>query len=152
MRGLIAKRPEVFPPGWLRRDMADLFGRLFGEIPPEVDVLPEEGWVPTVDVEETEKGTLVKVDLPGVNPEEVEVSVDDGMLVIRGERKEEKEVKEKGLHRRERHVGRFYRALALPRGSDLEKISATSKRGVLSILVPRRPEVEPRRIAVKTEA
>jgi HSP20 family protein len=151
MRSLIAKRPEAFPPGSLRRDMAELFGRLFGEFP-EVAVLPEEARVPTVDMEETEEGTLVKVDLPGVNPEEVEVSVDDGMLVIKGERKEEKEVKEKDIHRRERHIGRFYRALTLPRGADVGKISATSKRGVLSILVPRRPDLEPRRIAVKPEA
>jgi HSP20 family protein len=150
MRSLIAKRPELPAPGWLRRDMADLFGRLFGELP-EVNVLPEEGWLPTMYVKEVENGLLVKVELPGVSPEDVEVSVDDGMLVIKGERKEE-EKEEKEPLRRERHIGRFYRALELPPGSDPVKISATVKRGVLSILVPRRPEVEPRRIAIKTEA
>src|SRR5262245_35455314 len=113
MRSLIAKHPEALPLGWLRRDMADLFGRVFGEVP-EVAVLPEGAWVPNIDMEETAEGTLVKVDLPGVSPEEVEVSADDGLLVIKGERKEEKEVKEKDIHRRERRIGRFYRALTLP--------------------------------------
>ena len=150
MRGLLTKRPEASPLGLIRRDMADWFGRFFGEHPEE-SLLPEDGWVPTVDMEETEKGLLVKVDLPGVKPEEVEVSVDDGMLVIKGERKEEKEVEEKNLYRKERRIGRFYRALALPRGADVEKISATSKHGVMSILIPRRPDLEPRRVTVKPE-
>jgi HSP20 family protein len=131
--------------------MADWFGRFFGELPEE-GLLAEEGWVPTLDMEETDKGLLVKVDLPGVNPDEVEVSVDDGMLVIKGERKEEKETEEKNVHRRERRIGRFYRSVGLPRGVDVDKITATSKCGVMSIMVPRRPDLEPRRIAVKTEA
>ena len=150
MRSLIPLHGSLVPLGLLRRDLADLFGRLFPELP-EFEPSPEEGWAPKVDMEETEKGLIVRADLPGVDPADVKVSVTDGVLVIEGARKEETEVKEGGVFRRERLIGRFYRALTLPRGADVEKISATSNKGVMTITIPRRPELEPKRIEVKPE-
>jgi HSP20 family protein len=148
MRSLVPLRREL---GLFPRELTSLFGRLFADMP-EFEPVPEEGWLPRIDLEESEKGTLVKVDLPGVHPREVEVSVADGMLVIKGERKEEKTVEEKAMYRRERLLGRFFRALPLPSGADFGKITATSNHGVMTIVIPRKPELEPRKIDVKPES
>jgi HSP20 family protein len=134
--------------GPFRREVEDLFERFFGET--------EGGngnavmaWEPRVDVEETDKELLVKADLPGVDPKDVEVSVENGVLTLRGEKKEEKEERKKNYHRMERFVGKFYRAIPLPPGSDAEKVTATSSKGVITIAIPKTPEALPRKIAVK---
>ena len=150
MRRLVPFGREIPAVGMLGRGMADLFGDLFGEEPETV--LSNKVWIPRVDVEETEKGLVVRADLPGVDPKDVKVSVEDGMLVFSGEKVTEKEVNEKNLRRRERMIGKFYRALSLPRGADLDRIEASSNRGVMTITIPRKPELEPRRIEVKPES
>jgi HSP20 family protein len=142
------------PLGAFRPDLAELFRALFDGAP-ALPPAEREEWVPRVDVEGTEKGLLVTVDLPGIDPREVEVSVDDGVLVIRGEKKvekkEDKEEKEGTLHLRERTIGKFYRAMKLPREIDPEKISAISNHGVLTLTLPYKPEVKPRKIDVHLE-
>lgn len=152
MRSLIPFGRGVLEPfGLLRGEMAELFERLMAEVPEEEMRRAGIDWAPRVDVEEGPKGLLVRVDLPGVEPGNVELSVADGMLVIKGERKEESEKAERNVHRKERFVGRFYRAIPLPAGADPEKITATSSHGVISVSVPLRPEREPRRIDVAPE-
>jgi HSP20 family protein len=106
-------------------------------------------WSPRVDVEETDKAILVKADLPGVKPEEVEITVTDGSLMLRGERKEEKEEKGKNYQRVERFVGKFYREIDLPAGVDKEKIVAESSNGVITVTIPKAPGVQAKKIAVK---
>lgn len=138
--------------GLMPREMVEFFDRFMSELPEE-ELRPNGiEWAPRVDVETVEKGWQVSVDLPGVDPKAVEVSIEDDLLTVKGERKEEKEVEEKNFHRKERFIGRFFRSIPLPKGADPEKISATSRNGVLSILVPRKTDLEPRRIEIKPEA
>jgi HSP20 family protein len=137
------------PPRALRPELASVLNALFGEVPgfvPEV-----EEWVPRLDAEETEKALVIRVELPGIDPREVEVSVEEGVLFIKGEKKLEKELEEKNLLRRERLIGKFYRVMSLPRTVDAEKIAASSKLGVLTLTIPYKPEVKPRRIDVHAE-
>jgi HSP20 family protein len=153
MRSLIPWRTRgVRVMDELRDEMENMFERFFTE--------PLEGngkglmkaWAPRVDVHETEKEIVVKADLPGVEPKEVEVTVVEGMLVIKGEKKEEKEEKKANYHRVERFVGSFFREIPLPAGVDAEKIVAASSKGVITITIPKKPEVQPKKIAVTVHA
>jgi HSP20 family protein len=110
-----------------------------------------EPWSPRVDVKELEKEVLIKIDLPGVEPKDVEVTVVKDVLIIKGEKKDEHEEKKGTFHRLERFVGSFYREIPLPPFTDPEKIVAASSKGVLTIHLPKKPEVQPKRIAVAVE-
>ncbi|HMP16055.1 MAG TPA: Hsp20/alpha crystallin family protein [Gemmatales bacterium] len=123
--------------------------RFFGDADLETTSKQMASWTPRVDVEEDDKQYLVKVDLPGVDPKEVDISVHENALVIRGQRKEEKEEKKKNYHRVERFTGEFYREIALPRGIDAEKIQAKSANGVISITIPKKAESQPKRVAIQ---
>jgi HSP20 family protein len=130
-----------------RREMDKVFERFFGG---ELESVPASAsWTPRVDVEETESEMVVKADLPGVAPEDVEVTVKEGVLVLRGSRKEEKEEKEKNSVRIERFVGEFYRAIPLPAVADEEKIEAEAAKGVLTIRIPKSEKAMPKKIEVK---
>jgi HSP20 family protein len=131
------------------REMEDWTRRLFGE--PLEEALYTPAWMPRVDVEETEKEVVVKADLPGVEPKEVEVSVLEGNLILRGEKKEEKEEKGKNFHRVERFRGTFYRELPLPAGVDPDKVAAAYAKGVVTVTIPKKPAAVPKKIAVKAE-
>ena len=109
-------------------------------------------WTPRVDVEETEKEILVKADLPGIDPKAIEISIENGILTIRGEKKEEKEEKKKNYHRIERFTGMFYRQIPLPTGVDADKITATNANGVVTVSIPKKPEAQPKRIAITPKA
>lgn len=130
-----------------RHEMDEIFDRFFE--PEGVGNGLTKEWAPRVDVEETDKEILVKADLPGVEPKDVDVTVTDGTLILRGEKKEEKEEKSKHSHRVERFVGRFYREIPLPAGADVEKIAATSAKGVVTVAIPKKPEALPKKVAVK---
>jgi HSP20 family protein len=108
-------------------------------------------WTPRVDVEETEKEYLVRVDLPGIDPKDVDVSMEEGSLILKGEKKEEKEEKKKNFHRVERFVGRFYREIPLPAGVEPEMITAAVTKGVMTVTIPKKPEVLPKKIAITAE-
>ena len=106
-------------------------------------------WAPDIEVERKPDTLNVRADLPGLKPEDVEVSVDDGLLTISGERRQEHREEHEGVVRSERSYGRFYRTILLPDGVDEDDISANFKDGVLEIKIPV-PEREKHRIPVKS--
>lgn len=133
-----------------RKEMEEMMERFFGH--ENGKSRAPEVWAPRVDVEETDKEILVKADLPGVDPKNVDITVEHGVLMVRGEKKEEKEEKKKNYHRVERFVGSFYRAVQLPPGADAEKVSATCANGVVTITIPKKPEAQPKKISVIPKA
>jgi HSP20 family protein len=105
-------------------------------------------WSPAVDVKEEADRFVILADLPGVDPKDIEVSMENGVLSIRGERKSEKEEDRDGFHRVERVRGTFYRRFSLPDTADSERIEAHGKDGVLEIAIPKQKKVQPRKITV----
>ena len=105
-------------------------------------------FMPAVDIEETDTDFIVKADLPDVKKEEIRVNVQEGVLAIEGERKQEKEEKGRRFHKIEREYGRFVRRFALPTEVDAEKVRAEFKDGVLSIVVPKAPAAKPKLVDV----
>ena len=130
----------------LRREM----DRLFETEPPSGGMVTAADWVPAVDIKETDKAFIITADVPGVDPKDIEVNMENGVLTIRGERKEEKEEEKEGYKRIERVRGTFYRRFTLPDTADAEKISAKSKNGVLEITIPKQEKVQPRKITVES--
>lgn len=109
--------------------------------------LASSDWSPPVDIRETDSDFQIELELPAVKPEDVKVTVKDGVLAVTGERKYEKETKGK-VHRIERRYGRFTRSFRLPETADESKIEASAKDGVLYLKVAKRAEVQPRAIEI----
>lgn len=107
-------------------------------------------WTPAVDVFEDKNAVKIVAELPGVKPEDVKLSVENSVLTIRGEKKQEAEEKTERVHRYERSYGAFERAFALPNSVDPDKIEASYGNGILTISVPKAEKARPREIPVKT--
>ena len=107
-------------------------------------------WSPTVDIEESDESYLIKADLPGVKKDDIEVTLENGVLNIKGEKRVEKEVgKGTRRHRAERFYGTFVRSFTLPRAVQGSKVDAHYEDGVLSLLIPKAEEAKPKAIKVK---
>jgi len=133
--------------GRMEREMEDMFGRFFRGWPWRA--AEEGGWAPAVDMMEREDEIVLQTDLPGLEQKDVEVTVRDGMITIQGERKEEREEKEKGYYYTERSFGAFTRTLPLPSGIEADKVKATFKNGVLEVHLPRAKEAKGKKIEIK---
>ena len=134
------------PFSMLRHEMDNLLSRFSGA---------DGDWasfsnMPPVDVSETEGNLQVRVDLPGIKPEEVHLEVLDNVLTLRGERKDEKEEKGKSFHRVERRFGSFARSIRLPCAVVANRVEALCKDGVLTITLPQSEESKAQRIKVKS--
>jgi len=109
----------------------------------------EATWVPLVDVYEGQDALVVRAELPGMRQEEIEVSIHDNILTLRGERKPDTKVKEESYHRRERLTGPFHRTLSLSSVVDTAGVKAIYREGVLEIRLPKKEEARPRTIKVE---
>lgn len=121
---------------------SSIFSLLDAALPRVIDPA-DRAWGPAVDVQDEAGKVTVKADLPGIDRKDVEVSVEDGTLIIRGEKKEESKTREKGYVRTERAYGAFYRSIELPVEVDESKVSAQYKDGVLEVILPKRAETKP---------
>lgn len=135
----------------LQNEMNKLFDFSLGRWPVRSTGLMEGAWNPSVDVFESKDNIMVKADIPGMKKEDIEISIHGDTLIIKGEKKEETESKEKDYVKTERFYGSFNRALTLPSEVDETKGKASYKDGVLEMTLPKKEEKKPRQIKVDIE-
>jgi HSP20 family protein len=131
------------------RDLEEL-RRTFDDFWPMIRRFPMGAveYIPAIDMYEKDNKYMVKVELPGLKEEDVDVSVVGDRLTIKGEKKTESEVKEEDYYRSERTYGSFFRSLDLPADADCEKIEANYENGVLEVAIPKMAAVKPKKVAV----
>jgi HSP20 family protein len=142
-----------YEPWTVVSQLQNEINRVFGNLhDPESSSATAE-WIPAVDVREYTDRFELLADIPGVDPKQVEITLDNGVLTLTGERQEELSVQSDGQNelqqqRRERRLGRFHRRFILPDTADAEKVTASGNHGVLEIRIPKHAKAQPRRISV----
>ena len=140
-----------------RRPMRNLFsfhnemGRIFGDVFGSQEGGPdteETYWIPTVDIAETENGYEIRTELPGVSEDDVNVSVTDNLLTVKGEKRQEAETEGKNYHRVERRYGSFQRSFTLPRHIETNAIKAEFKDGILTLGIPKAEVAKPTEVPI----
>jgi HSP20 family protein len=127
----------------LNRFFSEAFPRLFGRREPSTRL-----WAPPVDIYETENALVLKADLPGVDPNDVEIRIEDGILYLKGDRKFDSDVNQENYHRMERSYGAFSRSFALPSSIDADHVKAEYKDGQLILTMPKREEAKPKTVKI----
>lgn len=143
--------PELAPWSPFNRlsSLREEIDRLFDlSLPTTRDVGFFSGWSPALDVHQDKENVFVRVEIPGMKREEIDISLHDGMLTIGGERKREEEFKEGEAFRSERFFGRFHRSVALPTPVDPNRVKAVYRDGILTVTLPKAEEAKPRQIEV----
>jgi len=126
--------------------------RLFNiELDDEDSSIATCNWTPAVDIAEKDDHFLIEADIPGVDPEEIEISMENGVLTMKGERQTEEKEEKEGYTRIERSHGSFYRRFSLPESADSNHVSAKSNKGVLLITVGKKEVAKPKKISVKVQ-
>jgi HSP20 family protein len=144
--GGIRRRGDIFSEmNRMQEDMNRYFDDFFGE---HRRGLAEGAWLPAVDVSETEDQFVVRAELPGMSHEDIDINVQENVLTLKGEKKQEKKEEKENFHRLERTYGSFTRAFTLPAGVKPEDIKATFKDGVLEVSMPKAEEAKPKKIAI----
>lgn len=134
----------------LRREMDRVWDSFF-EGRPSRRTREEGEWLPSLDVSETKSDLVVKAELPGMEAKDIEISLNEGLLTIKGEKKQEREEKEEGYHLIERSYGTFTRSIRLPKDVQSDKINASFKNGVLKVVLPKSEEAKKKEIKIKVE-
>jgi len=127
------------------------FARLFESFLNEAaqgEEVSNRNWVPPVDIQETEEGYRLQAELPGLTREDIDITLENNVLRLSGERKFERDVKKESFHRVERTYGTFSRAFSLPQQVNAEGVRAGFENGVLTILVPKAEQAKPRKISI----
>jgi HSP20 family protein len=145
-------RPEPNVFGFLQREVDRLFEEFARGLGPMAAA--NGGLMPSMEVTETDKELVITAELPGLERKDVDISLDDNVLTIRGEKKSETspDDKNKNVHVNERSYGVFYRVLELPSGIDPSSVQATMSKGVLKITIPKPARAQPKKIEVKEAA
>jgi len=125
------------------------FARPVGELTPTSETLAMGSFIPAVDVYEDAQKLVLKLEVPGISREDLDIRVEGRTLTVKGERKFEAEEKEENFHRIERRYGSFVRSFTLPATVNTDEVNATSQDGVLSISLSKKPEAKPKQIEVK---
>jgi len=133
----------------LKQEMDRLFDRAFE--PRWDEFLATGDWAPSLDLSETKDALVLKMEIPGMDAKDIQVSFQENLLTVKGERKQEKEEKDERHHVVERSYGAFTRSMRLPVGVDSSKVNATFKSGVLSVTMPKTPAAKGTSIPVKSE-
>jgi HSP20 family protein len=134
----------------LKQDMDRVFDRFFESRWEELPALGD--WMPKVDVSETKDSVVVKAETPGMEAKDIQVSLQENVLTITGEKKQEKEEKDERYHRVERSYGSFTRSMRLPAGVEAGKVNAAFKNGVLTVTLPKTASAKATPIPVKAES
>jgi HSP20 family protein len=134
----------------MRRDMDRMWDSFFDERSRRK--LEDRGeWLPSLDVSETKNEIVVKAEIPGIDPKDMDISLTDGVLTIKGEKKQEKEERDENYHLIERSYGTFARSVRLPKEVTNDKIGATYKNGLLTVTLPKSEETRKKEIKIKVE-
>lgn len=134
--------------GALQEEIKSVFDRFFETGDRDESSVVTSQWVPRVDIKEEHDRFVIYADLPGLDPEQIEVQMDKGILTIKGERNSESTTHSERFARIERRYGSFHRRFALPDSAEAEGIAAKGHNGVLEITIPKKPQAAPRRIQV----
>ena len=136
------------PFGGMTSAQRELDRLLRGIFSPSEGEVSTRTWAPPVDIYEDGDNLVLKAELPGLSPDEVQVRVENNTLYLKGERKFDKEVKEQNYHRVERSYGTFTRTFTLPNSVDADKVAANFKDGVLTLTMPKKEEAKPKTIKI----
>jgi HSP20 family protein len=129
-----------------REPLSRLFESFFNDM--QGEEVSNRGWVPPVDIQETEEGYRLQAELPGLTKEDIQITLENNVLRLTGERKFEREARKESFHRIERTYGSFSRAFALPNQVNAEGVQASFENGILTLMVPKAEQAKPRKIAI----